>query len=118
MAEETLLTAARRVVRFVRGDDERHGGLLQQDTIQANETLAVQVSLAERAEKQGPVRFAVLNSVCFTYRTEADMHRNVKMLGGLPGDSVKLYNPNTGKTHNLTYAEALEPADLFFDDQP
>lgn len=38
MSEETLLTAARRVVRFFR-IDENHGGLISLDTIQAVEIL-------------------------------------------------------------------------------
>ena len=48
MSEETLFTAARRVVRFLRGDDHAHGGLLSRDTIQANEILAIQVEREER----------------------------------------------------------------------
>jgi bisphosphoglycerate-independent phosphoglycerate mutase (AlkP superfamily) len=39
MSDETLETAARRVVRFVRSDEHAHGGLLSKDTIQAVETL-------------------------------------------------------------------------------
>ena len=39
MSEETLETAARRIVRFVRVDDAAHGGLLSLDTIRAAETL-------------------------------------------------------------------------------
>lgn len=38
MAEETLLTASRRLVRFMR-IDEAHGGLVTEDTIKARETL-------------------------------------------------------------------------------
>lgn len=51
LAEDNLLTAARRVVRFVRVDDQAHGGLLSQDTIQANEHLAKHVMLTEKAVK-------------------------------------------------------------------
>lgn len=52
MSEETLLTAARRVVRFIRIDDEKDGGLLSQKTLEANETLAKMIARAERAEKR------------------------------------------------------------------
>ena len=52
MSAETLLTAARRVVRFVRGDDAAHGGLLSLDTIRAAETLDRQVHKATEAIKQ------------------------------------------------------------------
>jgi hypothetical protein len=52
VSEETLFTAARRIVRFIRSDDEAHGGLLSQDTIQANETLAIMVALEARREKE------------------------------------------------------------------
>lgn len=50
MAEETLLTAARRVVRFLR-IDEVHGGLLNNETVRAADTLDKQVRLAEAREK-------------------------------------------------------------------
>lgn len=46
MAEETLLTAARRVVRFIRIDDA-HGGLLSNETVRAVDTLDKQVRLAD-----------------------------------------------------------------------
>ena len=49
MSAETLLTAARRIVRFVRIDDHREGGLLSLDTIKASETLAMQVEIEEKA---------------------------------------------------------------------
>jgi hypothetical protein len=39
MSEETVETAARRIVRFVRVDDAAHGGLLSRDTIRAAEML-------------------------------------------------------------------------------
>lgn len=48
---DNLLTAARRVVRFLRIDDERGGGLLSQETIQANETLARHVETMEKVIK-------------------------------------------------------------------
>ena len=51
MSEETLYTAARRIVRFIRVDDERNGGLLSTETIQANETLARMVEDEERRLK-------------------------------------------------------------------
>jgi hypothetical protein len=45
--DETLLTAARRIVRFVRVDDASHGGLLRRDTIHAAQILDQQIKLAE-----------------------------------------------------------------------
>lgn len=48
MAEETLLTASRRVVRFIRIDDA-HGGLLSNETVRAVDTLDKQVRLATLA---------------------------------------------------------------------
>lgn len=50
MSEETLLSAARRVVRFLR-IDEVHGGLLNNETVRAADTLDKQVRLAEAREK-------------------------------------------------------------------
>lgn len=113
MAEETLLTAARRVCTYLRIDDE-HGGLITNDSLKALNTLAIQVELALKIEKQGPVRFAVAKSICFTYRTEDDLHRNAKMLGCIPGDVIKLFNPQTNKALDLIYGEKLEPLDLFY----
>lgn len=49
--QETLLTAAKRVVRFIRVDDERDGGLLSRATVQANETLARMIEQEERNAK-------------------------------------------------------------------
>jgi len=49
--EETLLTAAKRIVRFIRADDEHDGGLLSQDTIAANETLAKMIENEEKKAK-------------------------------------------------------------------
>lgn len=48
MSNETLHTAARRIVRFIRGDDHAHGGLLSVQTIKANEILARQVEDHEK----------------------------------------------------------------------
>ena len=42
MSEETLLTAARRVVRFF-NIDQQHGGLVSIETIHAVNTLDIQV---------------------------------------------------------------------------
>ncbi|MBO1022590.1 hypothetical protein IPV08_21745 [Methylobacterium sp. SD274] len=39
MAEETLLSASRRVVRFLRIDDASHGGLLSRESIISVDTL-------------------------------------------------------------------------------
>ncbi|GGC90703.1 hypothetical protein [Chelatococcus reniformis] len=44
MSEETLLSAARRVVRFF-SIDEAHGGLTSVETLQAVETLDKQVRI-------------------------------------------------------------------------
>lgn len=51
MSEESLLTASRRVCRFVRIDDA-HGGLLSNETVQAVDTLDRQVRLATAREAQ------------------------------------------------------------------
>lgn len=51
MSEESLLTAARRVCRFVRIDDA-HGGLLSNETVQTVDTLDRQVRLATAREAQ------------------------------------------------------------------
>ena len=45
---ETLLTAAKRIVRFIRVDDLAEGGLLSKDTVVANETLARMIEHEER----------------------------------------------------------------------
>jgi bisphosphoglycerate-independent phosphoglycerate mutase (AlkP superfamily) len=52
MSEETLETAARRVIRFVRGDDSAHGGLLSKDTIKAVEILDRQLAIGLAKAKQ------------------------------------------------------------------
>lgn len=52
MSEETLVTAARRLVRFVRVDTNTHGGLLSLDTIQAAEVLDMQLTLEAKRQKQ------------------------------------------------------------------
>lgn len=44
---ETLLTAAKRVVRFIRIDDQHDGGLLSRQTIDAGETLAREIEKME-----------------------------------------------------------------------
>ena len=49
---ETLLTAAKRLVRFVRTDDHNHGGLLSLDTIQAAEILSTQIDITEAKVKK------------------------------------------------------------------
>lgn len=48
MSEETLLTAARRVVRFFKIDETRGGGLISTETVKAIDTLNMQVRLAEK----------------------------------------------------------------------
>jgi len=52
MSEETLLSAARRALRFFR-IDEAHGGLTSQDTLIAMDTLALQVEKESDREKRG-----------------------------------------------------------------
>lgn len=51
MSEETLLSAARRALRFFR-IDEAHGGLTSQETLIAMDTLALQVEKESEREKQ------------------------------------------------------------------
>lgn len=50
MSEETLLTASRRVARFLR-IDEQHGGLMSIETLQALNTLDIQIRKADEREK-------------------------------------------------------------------
>lgn len=59
MSEESLFSAARRVLRFIRIDDA-HGGLLSNNTVRAADTLDKQVRLeaarqAARAADAAPV---------------------------------------------------------------
>lgn len=58
MSAETILTAARRLVRFVRIDNEQHGGLVSRETIVAADTLDREVKREERREagQQGEER--------------------------------------------------------------
>jgi hypothetical protein len=58
--EETLLTAAKRIVRFIRVDDEHHGGLLSQDTVVANETLARMIDQEDKQISKIATEKAVL----------------------------------------------------------
>jgi hypothetical protein len=51
MSEETLLSAARRALRFFR-IDEAHGGLTSQDTLIAMDTLAIQGEKAAERERR------------------------------------------------------------------
>jgi hypothetical protein len=48
VSEETLISAARRLVRFVRIDASQGGGLLGQDTIQAAEVLDIQLTQEQK----------------------------------------------------------------------
>jgi hypothetical protein len=50
VSEETLLTAARRVAKFFR-IDQAHGGLVSIETIQAVETLDIQVAREAARQK-------------------------------------------------------------------
>ena len=52
MSEETLETAARRIIRFIRVDDVAHGGLLSRDTIRAADTLEQELRRYQAAEKR------------------------------------------------------------------
>lgn len=52
MAEETVLTAARRVVRFFNIDNQLGGGLISIDTTQAIETLDRMIRLEDARMKQ------------------------------------------------------------------
>lgn len=58
MAEETLLTAARRVVRYFNIDNTIGGGLISIETTQAVEALDKQVQLetAKQMEKENGAR--------------------------------------------------------------
>ena len=51
LSADSLFTAARRIVRFIRIDDEAHGGLLSQATIEANGILARHVDKEEKRIK-------------------------------------------------------------------
>lgn len=51
MAEETLLTAARRMVRDMNIDLQSHGGIIRQVTQESLHTLDKQVRLASEREK-------------------------------------------------------------------
>lgn len=52
MAEETVLTAARRVVRFFNIDNQLGGGLISIDTTQAIETLDRMIRLEDARAKR------------------------------------------------------------------
>lgn len=51
LSDDNLLTAARRLVRFIRVDDQHDGGLLSRQTIQANEMLSRHVEAEEKRLK-------------------------------------------------------------------
>lgn len=51
LSADNLLTAARRVMRFIRIDDQAHGGLLSQETIQANEHMSKHIEIEIRRIK-------------------------------------------------------------------
>ena len=48
LSADNLFTAARRVVRNIRADDENSGGLLSRATVQANEFLARHIESEEK----------------------------------------------------------------------
>lgn len=56
MSEETLLSAARRVVRYFR-IDESHGGLTSTPTLVAMDTLALQIEKEAAREKEREATF-------------------------------------------------------------
>jgi hypothetical protein len=51
LMEENILTASERVIRNIRIDDARHGGLLSLQTIQATEELSKQVDKVKAKSK-------------------------------------------------------------------
>jgi hypothetical protein len=51
MSEETLETAARRIIRYVRVDDAAHGGLLSRDTIKAADFLELELRRFQRQKE-------------------------------------------------------------------
>lgn len=51
MSEETLLSAARRVVRFMNIDQNMHGGLIAVETQHAIETLDAQVRKTDERDR-------------------------------------------------------------------
>lgn len=53
--EETLYTAARRVLRNIRSDDSAHGGLISIDTLRSAETLAKQLDIHHAKTQPTPV---------------------------------------------------------------
>lgn len=54
--KETLETAARRIIRFIRSDDAAHGGLLSKDTIVAADTLEKELMKAARRDAVEPCK--------------------------------------------------------------
>ena len=52
MSAETLLSAARRVVRFTKIDETRGGGLISIDTVKAVQTLDEQVRIESARQGQ------------------------------------------------------------------
>ena len=52
LSADNLFTAARRVARFIRIDDQKDGGLLSQQTLAANEHLERILETEERRIKQ------------------------------------------------------------------
>lgn len=54
LEEDNLLTAARRIVRFIMVDDQSGGGLLSKETLIACNTLARHVEMETRKTKKAP----------------------------------------------------------------
>lgn len=57
MAEETLLSAARRVIRFFNIDNTSGGGLISIETQQAVDTLDIMVQRAQAKENAKVIQF-------------------------------------------------------------
>ena len=54
MSQETLLTAARRLLRNVTVDSETHGGLLSRESLKSGELLRAQILAEERRQRRAP----------------------------------------------------------------
>lgn len=52
MSDETLLSAARRLLRFIRINNERDGGLISNDTSNAAEILAQMIEKEDKKVKE------------------------------------------------------------------
>lgn len=86
MSAETLLTAARRMVRFFRIDESK-GGITTVPTLQAWETLDQQIKLADHYNKQAPATIEERTELSqFLYEMSTAMHHH-----GQPEAAQKLF---------------------------